>query len=54
MVPGLSSLILQHDDVAGAAAGKQRPDQLHGHRLVVLRTLIPLQAIGERVCVGDP
>jgi hypothetical protein len=32
---------LQHNNIAGAAAGKQRPDQLHGHRLIALRTLIP-------------
>jgi hypothetical protein len=34
-------------------ASKQRPDQLYGHRLIALRTPIPLQAISERVCVGD-
>jgi len=43
---------VQHDDVAGSPAGKQRPDQLRGHRLVALWTLIPLQAVSERVCVG--
>jgi len=53
ITPSLSSLVLQHNDVAGGPAGKQRPDQLHGHRLVALRALIPLQAVGERVCVGD-
>jgi len=47
------SLVLQHNNVAGGSAGKQRPDQLHGHRLVTLRTLIPFQAVGERMCVGD-
>ena len=46
------SLVLQHDDIAGGSAGKQRPDQLRGHGLVALRTLVPLQAVGERVCVG--
>jgi hypothetical protein len=40
------SLALQHDDLAGGPAGKQRPDQLHGHGLVALRTLIAFQAIG--------
>jgi len=40
-------------NVAGGQASKQRPDQLHGHRLIALRTLIPLQAISERVCVGN-
>jgi hypothetical protein len=39
-------LVLQHNNIARAAAGKQRPDQLRGHGLVALRTLIPLQAIG--------
>jgi len=52
MVSSLSSLILQRDAYAGSPTGKQRPDQLHGHRLVALRTLIPLQAVSERVCVG--
>ncbi len=33
-------------------AGKQCPDQLRGHGLFALRTLIPLQAVSERVCVG--
>src|SRR6266566_5236344 len=51
MAPSLGSIV-QHDDVAGGSPSKQRPDQLHGHRLVALRTLIPLQAIGERMCVG--
>jgi len=49
--PGLVNL--QRDNVADSSAGKQRPDQLHGDRLVALRTLIPLQAVGERVCVGN-
>jgi hypothetical protein len=53
MLSILGSLVLQHDNVAGCPAGKQRPDQLHGDCLVALWTLIPLQAIGERVCVGD-
>jgi hypothetical protein len=48
MLPSLSSLVLQHNDVACSPAGKQRPDQLHGHGLVALRTLIPLQAIGSK------
>ena len=34
-------------------SAKQSPDQLHGHGLVALRTLIPLQAVSERLCVGD-
>jgi len=41
MVSSLSSLILQRDAYAGSPTGKQRPDQLHGHRLIALRTLIP-------------
>jgi hypothetical protein len=53
ITPSLSSLVLQHNDVAGSPAGKQRPDQLRGHRLVALWTLILLQAISERVCVCD-
>jgi hypothetical protein len=39
--PSLGSLVLQRDDVAGGPASKQRPDQLHGHGLVALWTLIP-------------
>ena len=46
------SLILQHDDVVSGPPGKQRSDQLRGHGLVALRTRIPLQAVGERMCVG--
>jgi hypothetical protein len=52
MAPSLGSLVL-HDRITCSPAGKQRPDQLHGDRLVALRTLIPLQPIGERLCVGD-
>ena len=36
MAPSLGSLIVHRDDVAGGPAGKQRPDQRHGHRLVAL------------------
>ena len=43
----VASLVLQNDDVVSGLAGKQRPDQLRSHGLVALRTLIPLQAIGE-------
>jgi hypothetical protein len=49
----LGSIALQHDNVDGSPAGKQCPDQLRGQGLVALRTLIPLQAVGERMCVGD-
>jgi len=38
---GAEPAILQHNNIAGSPASKQRPDQLHGHRLVALRTLIP-------------
>jgi hypothetical protein len=41
MPPSLGSLALELDDVAWRAPGKQRPDQLHGHCLVALWTLIP-------------
>jgi hypothetical protein len=51
--PRLASLVLRYDDVTCGPAGKQRPDQLHGHGLVALRTLNALQVIGERVCVGS-
>jgi len=47
-----ASLVLQHDDVVSGPAGKQRSDQLRGHGLVALRTRIPLQTVGEPVCVG--
>jgi hypothetical protein len=40
------SPVLQRDGIACGPAGKQHPDQLCGHRLVALRTLIALQAIG--------
>ncbi len=53
MVPSLRSLALQYDDFAGGPASKQRPDQLHGHGLVALWTLIPLKAVSERMCVGN-
>jgi hypothetical protein len=46
MALSLGLLILQHNNVAGGSAGKQRPDQLSGCRLIALRTLIPFQAIG--------
>ena len=52
--PRLASLVLQHDDVGGRAAGKERPDQLRGHGLVALRTLIALKVISERVCILGP
>jgi hypothetical protein len=35
-------------------SAKQSPDQLHGHGLVALRRLIPLQAVGEGVCILGP
>jgi hypothetical protein len=50
----LGSLTLQRNNVAGSPAGKQRPDQLHGYRLVALRALTPLQAVSERMCVLGP
>src|SRR6266699_1452459 len=49
MAPSLGLLVLQHNNVAGGPAGKQRPDQLRGHCLVALWTLIPLKAVSERV-----
>jgi hypothetical protein len=42
MAPSLRSLFLQHDNIAGGPVGKQCPDQLRGHGLVAVRTLIPL------------
>jgi hypothetical protein len=53
MASSLGSLVLHHDDIAGGAAGKQRPDQLRGQRLIASRTLIPLEAVSERMCVGS-
>jgi integrase len=44
---------LYHDNVAGGAAPKQRPDELRCHCLIALWTSIPFQAIGQRTCVGD-
>jgi hypothetical protein len=45
--PSPGSVALQHDNIARNPAGKERPDQLHGDRLVALWTLIPFQAVGE-------
>jgi hypothetical protein len=57
LAPSLRSVavltVLQRDDVAGGPAGKQRADQLRGHGVVALRTLIPLKPVSERMCVGN-